>query len=278
MNRRGGNSRGQGGAGRSTGARGGAGSGGAARGTGSKAAAPGGRGKNSRPGVGANARADGSTKAGASRSSGRWLARQRKDPFVKDAQAQGWRSRAAFKLLELERRFKLLGRGATVIDLGAAPGGWTQVAVERIGALPGDKGKRGRVVAVDLLAMDAVPGAEVFQGDFLDPTMVPRLLAAAGGPASLVMSDMAPNLSGIRVADQARHLELMEMVLAACPELLQPGGALVVKAFNGAGLEEWLAEVKACFAKVAMVKPDASRSESREAYVVARGYRPAGSV
>ena len=204
------------------------------------------------------------TARGRSVGSQRWLARQLNDPYVRAARAQGWRSRAAFKLIELDDRFHVLRPGARVIDLGAAPGGWSQVAVARGAAL---------VVGVDLLAMDPVPGASVLQGDFADPDMPGRLLAALGGAADLVLSDMAPNTTGHTATDHLRIVALAETAASFAIEVLAPGGAFLAKVFQGGSERAVLERLKRSFTAVRHAKPPASRKESSELYVVATGFR-----
>lgn len=202
---------------------------------------------------------------GRSVASQRWLARQLNDPYVAAAKAQGWRSRAAFKLLELDARCQLLRPGMRVVDLGAAPGGWAQVAAQR-GA---------SVVAVDLLPMEPIPGATVLQGDFVDPSVPARLQAELGGKADLVLSDMAPNTTGHAATDHLRIVALAEAALEFALQVLAEGGAFVCKVFQGGSESEMLARLKRCFAVVRHVKPPASRKESSELYVVAMGFRGA---
>jgi 23S rRNA (uridine2552-2'-O)-methyltransferase len=202
--------------------------------------------------------------------SARWLARQLNDPYVAAARQQGWRSRAAFKLLELDEKFHLIRPGVRVLDLGAAPGGWTQVAVER-GAQS--------VLAVDLLPMDPIPGATVIQGDFNDPAMPERLREALGGEADVVLSDMAPNTTGHAATDHVRIVALAELALDFAVQVLAPGGAFVAKVFQGGSEKPILDVLKRNFASVRHAKPPASRKESSELYVVATGFRgraPAG--
>ena len=201
---------------------------------------------------------------GRSAASQRWLARQLNDPYVTAAKQQGWRSRAAFKLLELDDRFHLLKPNATVVDLGAAPGGWTQVAVQR---------KAGRVVALDILAMEPVAGAEVMTGDFTDPPVVQRLLQVLGGKADVVLSDMAPNTTGHTATDHVRIMALAEAALDTALEILAPGGSFVAKVFQGGSERVMLERMKHGFAQVRHAKPPASRKESSELYVVATGFR-----
>ncbi len=206
------------------------------------------------------------TARGRSVASQRWLARQLNDPYVQAAQREGWRSRAAFKLTELDDRFHLIHRGTRVVDLGAAPGGWTQVAVRR-GA--------GAVVGIDLLAMDKVEGARVIQGDFQDPDMPARLSALLGGPADLVLSDMAPNTTGHTATDHVRIMALAELALAFAGDVLAPGGGFVCKVFQGGSERRMLEQMKRSFAHVRHAKPPASRKELSELYVVATGFRGA---
>jgi 23S rRNA (uridine2552-2'-O)-methyltransferase len=196
-----------------------------------------------------------------------WMHEHVNDPYVREAQRRGYRSRAAFKLQELDERDRLLRPGIAVVDLGAAPGSWLQVLRERLGP-------RGRIVAIDLLPMTPVAGVEVIQGDFASDEGVAAIeqkLAAA--PVDLVLSDMSPNLSGIDAADQARSVHLAELALDFACTHLQPGGDMVVKVFQGAGLAEFQREVERHFTKVYLRKPKASRDRSREHYVVAKGHR-----
>jgi 23S rRNA (uridine2552-2'-O)-methyltransferase len=195
----------------------------------------------------------------------RWLERQVNDPYVARAKDAGYRSRAAFKLLELDQKFKLLKRGARVVDLGAAPGGWTQVAVAA-GALP--------VVAIDLLPIDPIPGATLLQGDFLADDAPDRIRAVLGGPADLVLSDMAGNTTGHAATDHLRVMALAEAALAFAVEVLAPGGAFVCKLFQGGGERGFTTTLKQRFAAVRHAKPPASRKDSAESYVVAQGFRP----
>ncbi len=194
-----------------------------------------------------------------------WLERQLNDPYVIAAQAQGYRSRAAFKLIELDDKFKLLRKGARVLDLGAAPGGWTQVAVQR-GA--------HSVLALDLLPIDPIAGATILQGDFNDPAMPEILTAALGGKADLVMSDMAPNTTGHTATDHLRIMGLAELALDFGMEVLAEGGTFVAKLFQGGSEGTMLNTLKRHFASVKHAKPPASRKGSSELYVVATGFRP----
>jgi 23S rRNA (uridine2552-2'-O)-methyltransferase len=196
--------------------------------------------------------------------SARWLARQLNDPYVVAARQQGWRSRAAFKLLELDDRFHLIKKGVRVLDLGAAPGGWTQVAVKRGAA---------SVLAVDLLPIDPIHGATIMLGDFIDPDMPDRLVSALGGGVDLVLSDMAPNTTGHASTDHIRIVALAEMALDFAIQVLSPGGAFVAKVFQGGSEKSILDVLKRNFASVRHAKPPSSRKESSELYVVATGFR-----
>jgi 23S rRNA (uridine2552-2'-O)-methyltransferase len=199
------------------------------------------------------------------RSSKRWLQRHVSDPFVRKAQAEGYRSRAAYKLLEIDRRDRLLRPGARVVDLGAAPGGWSQVAARKVG-------RGGSVIAVDLLEMLPIPGVTILRGDFRD---APVAAALGGARADVVLCDMSPNLSGIAATDQARAAELVLAAVGFCRAHLKPEGAFLVKVFQGGSFREVLAELRNAFAQVQTRKPAASRGESRETYLLARGLRPA---
>ena len=203
-------------------------------------------------------------------SSKQWLERQLNDPYVGEAQRRGYRSRAAFKLAQLDDRFHLLRPGLRVVDLGCAPGGWTQVAVERV--KPGQAG-RGVVIGIDILAMDPVPGAMVAQLDFLDTAAPERIEAMLAGPADLVLSDMAAPTTGHGATDHLRIIALAEAAYAFAAAVLAPGGGFVAKVFQGGATGELLAQLKRDFAAVRHAKPPASRSESAEMYVVATGFR-----
>lgn len=198
-------------------------------------------------------------------SSQRWLNRQLNDPYVTAAKAQGWRSRAAFKLIELDDKYHLIGKDMRVLDLGAAPGGWSQVALKRGAA---------SVVGVDLLPIEPVAGAEFIQGDFLEEGMEARLEALLGGKADIVMSDMAPNTSGHVATDHLRIMALAETALAFACDILAPDGAFVCKLFQGGAEKSMLDTLKARFRVVRHAKPPASRKDSKEMYVVATGFRP----
>ena len=189
------------------------------------------------------------------------------DPYVQKAKAEGYRSRAAYKLLELDKKDRLLAPGQLVVDLGAAPGSWSQVAAAKLGA-------RGRVVAVDLLPMEPLPGVRFIQGDFREQEVLDALLLALGGSkADLVICDLAPNISGIAVSDQARVMHLAELALDFARQCLKPGGALLVKVFQGAGFTEFLGTMRKAFAKVGSRKPEASRGRSSEMYLLGKGLK-----
>lgn len=196
-----------------------------------------------------------------------WKKRQKSDPYVKRAREAGYRARAAFKLFELDEKDRLFRPGQFVVDLGAAPGSWSQVALERVGA-------SGRVVALDILPMDPVDGVVFIQGDFREDEPLAALeTAMEGRRADLVLSDMAPNISGIGPADQARSMHLAELAAAFADEWLDPSGSFVVKVFQGEGFDSFLNELKRKYTAVRVRKPRASRAESREVYLVASGPR-----
>jgi 23S rRNA (uridine2552-2'-O)-methyltransferase len=202
-----------------------------------------------------------------SQSSKQWLRRHVNDPYVQRSKREGYRSRSAYKLTEIDERDRLFKPGQVVVDLGAAPGGWTQVAVQRVGA-------KGRVIGIDLLPVDEIPGAVLIQADFTSRRGLDAVQAAlAGGAADLVLSDMAPNLSGIAVSDQARCMALAEVALEFATAHLKPDGAFLVKVFQGSGYDELLRALRAAFLKVAVRKPDASRGESAEQYFLGRGLK-----
>jgi 23S rRNA (uridine2552-2'-O)-methyltransferase len=203
------------------------------------------------------------TARGRTSASQRWLARQLNDPYVRAAKQAGWRSRAAFKLIELDERFHLLRRGARVLDLGAAPGGWTQVAAQ----------KGARVVGLDLLAMDPVPGTVLIQGDFQDEAVLPVLREALGGAPDIVLSDMAPNATGHPATDHIRIVALAELALDFAVEILAEDGAFVAKVLQGGSERSTMERLRRHFASVRHAKPPASRKESSELYVVAQGFR-----
>ncbi len=198
-----------------------------------------------------------------------WLERQLNDPYVAKAKALGYRSRAAFKLLEIEDKYHLLKPGMAVVDLGAAPGGWSQIAAKRVGSVEG----RGKVVAIDLLEMPEIPGVEFAQLDFMANDAPSRLTAMLGGGADVVMSDMAANTTGHRKTDQLRIVGLVETAAAFACDVLKPGGSFLAKVFQSGADAELLAQLKRDFATVRHVKPAASRQDSSERYVLATGFR-----
>lgn len=194
---------------------------------------------------------------------------RRKDAYYRRAKSAGYRARSAYKLAELDDRFRLLRRADCVVDLGAWPGGWMQVALDRVGA-------DGRVVGVDLVAVTPLgaPNTAVVAGDLRDPATVAAVARAAGRPADVLLSDLAPKLTGVAATDEARCAELAAATLAALPALLRPGGRLLMKAFMDAGHQELLARLRASFDEVKTTRPDATRRGSAELYVVGLGYRP----
>ena len=198
-----------------------------------------------------------------------WLERQLNDPYVAKAKAQGYRSRAAFKLVEIDDKYRLLKPGMTVVDLGAAPGGWSQVAAKRVGAVDG----KGKVIAIDLLEMGEIPGVTFAQLDFLDHDAPEKLIKMMGGRADVVMSDMAANTTGHRKTDQLRIVGLVETAAAFACDVLSPGGAFLAKVFQSGADAELLAQLKRDFSTVRHVKPAASRQDSSERYVLATGFR-----
>ena len=201
------------------------------------------------------------------RSSREWLKEHFTDPYVQRAQAEGWRSRAVFKLEQMDRREKLLKPDHTVLDLGAAPGGWSQYARRRVG-------RKGRVIAMDILPMDALPGVEFVQGDFREDEVLEKLAALTGGrTVDVLLSDMAPNLSGMNAIDQPRSLYLVELALDMAQRVLKPGGSALIKTFQGAGFHELVVATRRQYESVKLLKPDASRSRSPELYLLARALR-----
>ncbi len=197
-------------------------------------------------------------------SSQQWLNRQINDPYVQRAQAEGWRSRAAFKLIEIDDRLHLLKRGQRVVDLGCAPGGWVQVALKRGAAA---------VAGVDLLPVEFIPGAELIEGDFTDPAVGPELLARVGGAPDVVLSDMAPNTMGHAATDHLRIVGLIEAAAAFAVAHLKPGGTFLTKSFQGGAEGELLRGLKAAFTDVRHIKPEASRKDSSEVYLIATGLK-----
>jgi 23S rRNA (uridine2552-2'-O)-methyltransferase len=198
-----------------------------------------------------------------------WLERQLNDPYVARARKEGYRSRAAFKLTEIDDKHHVLKSGARVVDLGAAPGGWSQVAVKRIGA-------KGRVVAIDLLAIDPIAGVDFAQIDFLDAAAPDKLKVMLGGPADVVLSDMAANATGHRPTDHLKIMALVEMAAEFAREVLKPGGSFLAKVIQGGTESALLAALKRDFVTVKHVKPAASRADSAELYVLATGFRQPG--
>jgi len=202
-----------------------------------------------------------------SKSSARWLDEHVNDPFVKQAQKDGYRSRASYKLLAINEKDKLIRPGMLVIDLGSAPGGWSQVASKLVGA-------GGKVIASDILPMDSLPDVEFIQGDFTEDSVFEQILQAIDdNPVDVVISDMAPNLSGIATADQAASIYLIELALDMAQQVLKPKGSFIAKAFQGEGYEEFVKQVRQHFDTVLIRKLEASRSRSREVYVVGKGFR-----
>lgn len=200
------------------------------------------------------------------KSSARWLQRNWRDPYVKKARRDGYRSRAAYKLMEIDRRDRILDQGGIVIDLGAAPGGWSQLAMERVGPA-------GRVIAVDLLPIVPIRGVELIQGDFRDNAVVKAVTNSLdGAQATLVLSDMAPNISGVSEIDQPRAMYLAELALDLTHKVCAPRGALLVKVFEGEGLSDFRQELQGCFGRVCTRKPQSSRARSRESYLLALNY------
>jgi 23S rRNA (uridine2552-2'-O)-methyltransferase len=208
-----------------------------------------------------------------SHSSTLWLERQLNDPYVARAKREGFRSRAAYKLIEIDGKHHLFKPGMRVADLGAAPGGWSQVAAKRVGAGEGEGKGRGRVVAIDLLEMPAIAGVDFVQLDFLDNTAPGKLKAMLGGPADVVLSDMAANATGHRKTDHLRIMALAETAVDFACEVLAPGGAFLCKVLQGGTEATLLAKLKRDFRSVKHVKPSASRADSAELYLLATGYR-----
>lgn len=200
-------------------------------------------------------------------SSKAWLQEHRDDPYVQQALREGYRSRACYKLLEIQDKDQLVLPGMTVLDLGSAPGGWSQVAVDLVG-------HHGRVVASDILHMDSLAGVEFIEGDFTDDDVFEQILAALNGQqVDVVISDMAPNLSGMNAVDQPRSMYLVELALDMARRVLRPDGQFVTKVFQGEGFDAFLRDAQSDFAKVLTRKPKASRPRSREVYLVAKGFQ-----
>jgi 23S rRNA (uridine2552-2'-O)-methyltransferase len=202
-----------------------------------------------------------------SKTSQNWLREHFNDPYVKMAQKDGYRSRASYKLLEIQEKDRILRPGNTVIDLGAAPGGWSQVTSRVLG-------DKGRLIASDILEMDSIPDVTFIQGDFTEESVLAQILEAVGNhPVDLVISDMAPNMSGVKMADQARAMYLCELALDLAGQVLRPGGDFLIKIFQGEGFDVYHKQVRTMFDKVQMRKPLSSRDRSREQYLLARGFR-----
>jgi 23S rRNA (uridine2552-2'-O)-methyltransferase len=201
------------------------------------------------------------------KSSNEWLRRHVNDPFVKKAQLEGYRSRSAYKLIELNEKDRLIRPGMFLLDLGSAPGGWSQVAGKLVGA-------KGRVLATDILPMDPIKNVDFVQGDFTDEAVVAQLIEELGGSKfDLIISDIAPNITGIDSADQASSMYFLELALDTVRKTLKPGATFVAKMFQGSGSDLYLKELRTSFAKVLTRKPSASRAESREVYIVAKGFK-----
>lgn len=205
------------------------------------------------------------------KSSTRWLQEHFADMYVKQAQAEGYRSRAVYKLQEIDMKEHLLKPGMTVVDLGAAPGGWTQYVSEKIGCTAGSQASR--IIALDRLPMDALPGVECIEGDFTDDAVLHQLQAMLSArTVDLVLSDMAPNMSGNPEVDMPRAMYLAELAVEFAYQRLKPGGTLVMKMFHGVGFDHLVKEIRSRFKQVSIRKPKASRSRSRETYLLAKGY------
>lgn len=202
-----------------------------------------------------------------SKSSGRWLNEHLNDHYVKESKKDGYRSRASYKLIELDKKDKLFRPGMVVVDLGAAPGGWSQVVSPLVGV-------HGQVLASDILPMDSIEGVDFVLGDFTEESVFDQLLTSLNGKlADVVISDMAPNMSGNSGVDQPKSMYLVELALDMAKQVLKPGGVLVCKVFHGEGFEPWMKECRLAFDRVVTRKPDASRARSKEVYLVAKGYR-----
>lgn len=202
-----------------------------------------------------------------SKTSKKWLDEHFSDEYVLRAQQEGYRSRASYKLLEINEKDHLVKQGMTVVDLGAAPGGWAQIAANLVG-------HTGKVVALDILEMEPIPDVDFVHGDFREDSVLEELMTIIDGrPVDLVMSDMAPNTSGVKAIDQPRSIYLCELALELALSVLKPGGNMVVKVFHGEGFDEFLKACRQSFTKVVSRKPDASRNRSREVYLVAQGRR-----
>lgn len=195
-----------------------------------------------------------------------WRTHQQSDRYFRLAKEEGYRARSAYKLKQIDERFHILHRGDAVVDLGAAPGSWSQVVARRVG-------RGGKVVAVDLRPIEPIPGVLILQGDMTDPEMQARIEAALGGPADVVLSDAAPSTTGIKLRDHVLSMELGHAALATARRLLRPGGSLVIKVFEGEDLAELIRAVKQSFHPVKLFTPDATRNESWESFIVARGFK-----
>ncbi len=203
-----------------------------------------------------------------SKSSKRWLNEHFDDEYVRRAQQEGYRSRAVYKLIEIQQKDHILKPGMTVVDLGAAPGSWSEYASNELG-------RTGRLIALDILAMEPMQGVEIIQGDFREDAVLAQLLQVlAGEGADLVISDMAPNISGMDVVDIPRAYYLAELALDLVRQIVKPGGGLLVKLFQGEGFDQYIKELRNSFSRVVMRKPNASRARSREIYALATGYKP----
>ena len=202
-----------------------------------------------------------------SKSSSTWMARHVSDPFVKKAQLEGYRSRSAYNLTELNEKDRLIKPAMRIMDLGSAPGGWSQVAGKLVG-------KKGRVLATDILPMDPIPNVDFIQGDFTDEAVVAQLLEwLGGGKFDLIISDIAPNITGIDSADQASSMYFLDLALDTVRQTLKPEATFVAKMFQGSGSDDYVKELRKSFEKVLIRKPAASRAQSREVYIVAKGFR-----
>ncbi|BFM11034.1 23S rRNA (uridine(2552)-2'-O)-methyltransferase RlmE [Simiduia litorea] len=202
-----------------------------------------------------------------SKSSNRWLEEHVNDPYVKRAQIDGYRSRASYKLIELIEKDRLVRPGMVIMDLGSAPGGWSQIVAPMVG-------DKGRVIASDILPMNPLADVDFIQGDFTEDAVFEQILALLDGAGvDLVISDMAPNISGVNAADQASSMYLVELALDMARQVLKPKGAFVAKVFHGEGYDDYLKDVRSSFDKVVIRKPDASRARSREVYIVAKGFK-----
>jgi 23S rRNA (uridine2552-2'-O)-methyltransferase len=201
------------------------------------------------------------------KSSGSWRDRQERDPYVQQARRDGWRSRAVYKLEQIDQKERFLRPDMVCVDVGSAPGSWSQYVTKKL------KG-RARIVAVDILPMDSLPDVEFIQGDFQDEAVFEQMLAATGEQGvDLVMSDIAPNITGTRVVDQPRSMYLVELALDFARRVLKPGGSFVCKVFQGEGIDEFVIDARNSFERVKVMKPKASRAGSREVYLVARNYQ-----